>query len=163
MTTTAPDPSQVIEVHGRRASVVRTTRETKVSATVDLDGSGVVRIATGVGFWDHLLGSLAHHGLFDLEIHADGDVGVDEHHTVEDVALVLGSAVAAALGDRAGISRFGDIRVPMDESLARSTSAAGPTPSSTCRSGASVSASSRSSSSSTRSRPLPGRPGRRST
>lgn len=118
MTTTASDPSQVIEVHGRRASVVRTTRETKVSATVDLDGSGVVRIATGVGFWDHLLGSLAHHGLFDLEIQAEGDLGVDEHHTVEDVALVLGSAVAAALGDRAGISRFGDVRVPMDESLA---------------------------------------------
>jgi imidazoleglycerol-phosphate dehydratase len=118
MTTSAEDAGQLIEVTGRRASVTRTTRETKVTAIVDLDGSGRVQIETGVGFWDHLLGSLGHHGLFDLEIRAEGDLGVDEHHTVEDVALVLGSAFAAALGDRAGISRFGDARVPMDDSLA---------------------------------------------
>ena len=118
MTTPATDAGQLIEVTGRRASVTRTTRETKVTAIVDLDGSGRVQIETGVGFWDHLLGSLGHHGLFDLEIRADGDLAVDEHHTVEDVALVLGSAFAAALGDRAGIGRFGDARVPMDESLA---------------------------------------------
>ena len=118
MTTPAEDAGQLIEVTGRRASVTRTTRETKVTAIVDLDGSGRVQIETGVGFWDHLLGSLGHHGLFDLEIRAEGDLGVDEHHTVEDVALVLGSAFAAALGDRAGISRFGDARVPMDDSLA---------------------------------------------
>jgi len=117
--TDAPETrAQTVEVDGRRATVTRTTRETSVSASVALDGSGVVAIATGVGFWDHLLGSLGHHGLFDIEIKATGDLAVDEHHTVEDVALVFGSAFAAALGDRAGIARFGDARVPMDESLA---------------------------------------------
>jgi imidazoleglycerol-phosphate dehydratase len=103
---------------GRRVSLERTTRETTVALTLDLDGAGRASIATGVGFYDHLLGSLAHHGLFDLEVRATGDLQVDEHHTVEDVALVLGSAFAEALGDRAGIARFGDARVPMDESLA---------------------------------------------
>ena len=117
---TSPDGvgETAVEVVGRRARVERTTRETRVSASVDLDGTGQVSIATGIGFWDHLLGSLGHHGLFDLEIRAEGDLAVDEHHTVEDVALVLGSAFAAALGQRAGIARFGDARVPMDESLA---------------------------------------------
>ncbi|HEY7935648.1 MAG TPA: imidazoleglycerol-phosphate dehydratase HisB [Candidatus Limnocylindrales bacterium] len=118
MTDGSETRAQVVEVERRRATVTRTTRETSVSASVALDGSGVVAIATGVGFWDHLLGSLGHHGLFDIEIKATGDLAVDEHHTVEDVALVLGSAFAAALGDRAGIARFGDARVPMDESLA---------------------------------------------
>ena len=118
MTAPGPDTSKVVEVVGRRAVVTRQTRETSVTASVDLDGSGRVKLATGIGFWDHLLGSLGHHGLFDLDVRADGDLAVDEHHTVEDVALVLGSAFAAALGDRAGIARFGDARVPMDESLA---------------------------------------------
>lgn len=112
------DGVAVIEVVGRRATVSRRTRETSVTATIDLDGSGQVSLATGIGFWDHLLGSLGHHGLFDLDVRAEGDLAVDEHHTVEDVALVLGSAFSAALGDRAGINRFGDARVPMDESLA---------------------------------------------
>lgn len=103
---------------GRRVTVRRSTRETEISLTLDLDGSGVTAISTGVGFYDHLLGSLAHHGLFDLEIAARGDLDVDDHHTVEDVALVLGAAVAEALGDRAGIARFGDASVPMDESVA---------------------------------------------
>ena len=103
---------------GRRVTVRRSTRETEISLTLDLDGSGVTAISTGVGFYDHLLGSLAHHGLFDLEIAARGDLDVDDHHTVEDVALVLGSAFAEALGDRAGIARFGDASVPMDESVA---------------------------------------------
>jgi imidazoleglycerol-phosphate dehydratase len=102
----------------RRASVTRRTRETEVSVTLVLDGAGRTEVATGVGFYDHLLGSLAHHGLFDLEIRASGDLEVDEHHTVEDVALVLGTAFGQALGDRAGIRRFGDSTVPMDESLA---------------------------------------------
>lgn len=102
----------------RTATVHRGTKETDVRVTLRLDGSGTTAIATGVGFYDHLLTSLAHHGLFDLEITADGDLHVDEHHTVEDVALVLGSAFAAALGDRAGITRFGDAHVPMDESVA---------------------------------------------
>ena len=118
---TAPDAlgrTTVTGGSGRRVSLERRTRETTVELTLDLDGTGTTSIETGIGFYDHLLGSLAHHGLFDLEIRATGDLQVDEHHTVEDVALVLGSAVAAALGDRAGIVRFGDARVPMDESLA---------------------------------------------
>jgi imidazoleglycerol-phosphate dehydratase len=108
----------VQERSARRVRIARTTRETDVTVTLDLDGSGAADIATGIGFYDHLLGSLAHHGLFDLEIRATGDLHVDEHHTVEDVALVIGSAFAEALGDRAGIRRFGDSSVPMDESVA---------------------------------------------
>jgi imidazoleglycerol-phosphate dehydratase len=102
----------------RRATVHRATRETDVTVTLDLDGSGAAAVSTGIGFLDHLLTSLAHHGLFDLEVRATGDLEVDEHHTAEDVALVLGSAFAEALGDRAGIRRFGDASVPMDESVA---------------------------------------------
>ena len=103
---------------GRRAEVRRVTRETEVAVTLDLDGSGMARIATGVGFYDHLLSSLAHHAMFDLEVEARGDLEVDEHHTVEDVALALGRAFRDALGDAAGIQRFGEARVPMDEALA---------------------------------------------
>jgi imidazoleglycerol-phosphate dehydratase len=102
----------------RRVTVARRTRETDVTITLDLDGSGDSDVRTGIGFYDHLLGSFAHHGLFDLRIAATGDREVDDHHTVEDVALVLGAAVAEALGDRAGIQRFGDASVPMDESVA---------------------------------------------
>ena len=102
---------------GRRVSVSRSTRETTISVSLDLDGSGQATIETGVGFYDHLIGSLAHHGLFDVVIRAEGDLAVDEHHTVEDVALVLGAAFAEALGERAGIRRFGDARVPMDEAV----------------------------------------------
>jgi len=105
----------------RQATVARRTRETDVSVDLRLDGSGEVSIQTGIGFYDHVLSSLGHHALFDLTIRASGDLGVDEHHTVEDVALVLGSALAEALGDRAGIRRFGDASVPMDESLANAT------------------------------------------
>ena len=101
----------------RRVTVARRTRETDISITLDLDGTGLAEVSTGIGFYDHLLGSFAHHGLFDLEIRAIGDLAVDEHHTVEDVALVLGSAFGEALGERAGIRRFGDAAVPMDESL----------------------------------------------
>jgi imidazoleglycerol-phosphate dehydratase len=103
---------------GRRVTVARTTNETEITVTLGLDGSGHAAIDSGIGFYDHLLGSFAHHGLFDLAIHADGDLQIDEHHTVEDVALVLGAAVSEALGDRAGIRRFGDSAVPMDESVA---------------------------------------------
>ncbi len=103
---------------GRRVTVSRRTRETDVTITLDLDGTGTADVSTGVGFYDHLLGSFAHHGLFDLAIRVAGDLEVDEHHTVEDVALVLGSALGEALGDRAGIARFGDAAVPMDEALA---------------------------------------------
>jgi len=103
---------------GRRVTVARRTRETDVTVSLDLDGSGLVDVGTGVGFFDHLLTSLAHHALFDLEVRATGDLEVDEHHTVEDVALVLGTALGEALGDRAGITRFGEASVPMDEALA---------------------------------------------
>jgi len=102
----------------RTSDIQRTTRETDVRVQLDLDGSGRADIATGVGFYDHMLEALAHHGLFDLTINTTGDLEVDEHHTVEDTALVLGEAFAAALGDRAGIRRYGSACVPMDESLA---------------------------------------------
>ena len=114
-------PLGTIDVTGRgtrRVTVSRRTRETEIDLTLDLDGSGHADVSTGVGFYDHLLTSLAHHGLFDLQVRASGDLEVDEHHTVEDVALVLGSAFAEALGDRAGIRRFGEASVPMDEALA---------------------------------------------
>ncbi len=103
----------------RRGERVRETRETRISASVDLDGSGEAVVATGVGFYDHLLSSLAHHSLIDIEISAVGDIEIDDHHTVEDVALALGGAISDALGDRAGITRFGAARVPMDEALAQ--------------------------------------------
>jgi imidazoleglycerol-phosphate dehydratase len=105
-------------VSERRATVTRRTRETEVAVTLVLDGTGTADVATGIGFYDHLLSSLAHHGLFDLTVRASGDLQVDEHHTVEDAALVLGQAFAEALADRAGIRRFGDASVPMDESVA---------------------------------------------
>ena len=101
----------------RTAHLSRETRETSVEVRLDLDGSGQAQISTGVGFFDHLLTSLAHHALFDLTVTTRGDLEVDDHHTVEDTALVLGSALSEALGDRAGINRFGDAAVPMDEAL----------------------------------------------
>jgi imidazoleglycerol-phosphate dehydratase len=116
--TTPLGSLDVVARAGRRVSVERVTRETSVTVTLDVDGTGTADIETGVGFYDHLLGSLAHHGLLDLTIRATGDLHVDDHHTVEDVALVLGAAVAEALGDRAGIVRFGDATVPMDEAVA---------------------------------------------
>jgi imidazoleglycerol-phosphate dehydratase len=119
MAMTTPLGTLSVELReGRRVSVSRRTRETDIALTLDLDGTGAAEIHTGVGYFDHLLGAFAHHGLFDLAVQVTGDLHVDEHHTVEDVALVLGSAVAEALGDRAGIGRFGDASVPMDEALA---------------------------------------------
>lgn len=103
----------------RVATRERATRETTIRVRVDLDGSGATSVDTGVGFYDHLLTSFGHHALIDLEVTASGDLHIDEHHTVEDVALVLGDALAGALGDRAGIVRFGDAVVPMDDALAR--------------------------------------------
>ena len=108
----------VVESGDRWATVTRSTRETQITVTLKLDGNGETNIATGVGFFDHLLDAFAHHSLFDLAVEATGDLVVDEHHTVEDVALVLGAALAQALGDRSGIERFGDAAVPMDESVA---------------------------------------------
>lgn len=105
------------EMPNRTAHLTRETRETSVEVNLNLDGSGRAQIATGVGFFDHLLTSLAHHALFDLEVTTTGDLIVDDHHTVEDTAMVLGSAMGQALGDRTGIKRFGDAAVPMDEAL----------------------------------------------
>jgi imidazoleglycerol-phosphate dehydratase len=116
---TSPLGSLVVDERGdRRVTVSRRTKETAITISLVLDGTGSARVATGVGFYDHLLTALGHHGLFDLEITASGDLEVDEHHTVEDVALVLGAAFLEALGGREAIRRYGDSTVPMDESLA---------------------------------------------
>jgi imidazoleglycerol-phosphate dehydratase len=101
----------------RTAHVERATGESKVSVELDLDGSGVADIATGVPFYDHMLTSLSRHSLIDLTVRAEGDTHVDAHHTVEDVAIVLGQALRQALGDKVGIRRFGDAMVPLDEAL----------------------------------------------
>ena len=103
----------------RRARVERSTNETTVIVSLDLDGSGAATIGTGIGMFDHLLTSFAHHSLIDLEISTTGDLVVDDHHTVEDTMLCLGQAFDDALGDRSGIVRFGDASVPMDEAIAR--------------------------------------------
>jgi imidazoleglycerol-phosphate dehydratase len=101
----------------RTATVRRETAETKIELTLNLDGSGKTDVATGVGFFDHMLTHIAKHGVFDLAVKCTGDLHVDSHHTVEDVGLAFGSALAQALGDKAGIRRYGDATVPMDEAL----------------------------------------------
>jgi imidazoleglycerol-phosphate dehydratase len=102
----------------RSASLERSTAETEIGLTLELDGSGRAEIATGIGFLDHMLTALARHALFDLSVQAKGDLHVDFHHTTEDVGIVLGRALAQALGDKRGITRFGQALVPMDEALA---------------------------------------------
>lgn len=101
----------------RRANISRKTGETDIQLTINLDGSGISQVDTGIGFFDHMLTLLAKHGLMDLELKAAGDLAVDGHHTVEDVGIVLGQALKAALGDKAGINRYGSAFVPMDETL----------------------------------------------
>jgi imidazoleglycerol-phosphate dehydratase len=103
----------------RTARVERATKETKVLVELDLDGTGVTSAETGVPFFDHMLAQLGKHGLLNLTVRAQGDIEIDAHHTVEDTALALGQALREALGDKAGISRFGDALIPMDEVLAR--------------------------------------------
>lgn len=103
----------------RQANIIRRTNETQIELSLNLDGSGQANISTGVGFFDHMLHHIAHHGLFDLSVKAEGDLYIDAHHTVEDVGIVFGQALAEALGDRSGIVRMGSAYVPMDESLAR--------------------------------------------
>jgi imidazoleglycerol-phosphate dehydratase len=102
----------------RHASVTRETAETAIDCSLTIDGEGESSVDTGIGFFDHMLDSFARHGLFDLELTCDGDLEIDDHHTVEDVAIVLGQAFDDALGDRAGIRRFADRVVPMDEAQA---------------------------------------------
>ena len=103
----------------RQASAERVTKETSVSATVDLDGAGVYDVATGIGFLDHMLEQLSRHSLIDLKVRAKGDLHIDFHHTTEDTGIVIGEAVSRALGDRAGIARYGAAIIPMDETCTR--------------------------------------------
>jgi imidazoleglycerol-phosphate dehydratase len=102
----------------RTAAVTRETAETDIEVILDVDGDGDATVDTGIGFFDHMLASFATHGLFDLTVNCDGDLAIDDHHTVEDVAITLGQAFDEALGDKRGITRFADRKVPMDEALA---------------------------------------------
>ena len=103
----------------RQAEVVRNTAETRITARVNLDGTGKASLATGIGFFDHMLDQIARHGLIDLDIQAAGDLHIDGHHTVEDVGITLGQAVYKAVGDKKGIRRYGHAYVPLDEALSR--------------------------------------------
>ncbi|HKX42332.1 MAG TPA: imidazoleglycerol-phosphate dehydratase HisB [Burkholderiaceae bacterium] len=103
----------------RRADVTRNTAETQIRVALDLDGTGAAKLSTGIGFFDHMLDQIARHGLIDLEIAAKGDLHIDGHHTVEDVGITLGQAVAKAVGDKRGIVRYGHAYVPLDEALSR--------------------------------------------
>jgi imidazoleglycerol-phosphate dehydratase len=103
----------------RTASITRNTLETQISVSVNLDGTGVSKLATGVPFLDHMIDQIARHGLIDLEISAKGDLHIDAHHTVEDIGITLGQAVAKAVGDKKGVRRYGHAYVPLDEALSR--------------------------------------------
>jgi imidazoleglycerol-phosphate dehydratase len=103
----------------RQATVERKTKETQIRATVGLDGTGAYKVATGIGFLDHMLEQLSRHSLIDIELEAKGDLHIDFHHTTEDTGIVIGQAVAKALGDRGGIVRYGAAMIPMDETLTR--------------------------------------------
>ncbi|MBK6004647.1 imidazoleglycerol-phosphate dehydratase HisB [Ramlibacter ginsenosidimutans] len=105
--------------HHRQAAVTRNTAETQITVSVNLDGSGRAKLATGIGFFDHMLDQIARHGLIDLDIQAKGDLHIDGHHTVEDVGITLGQAVYQAVGDKKGIRRYGHAYVPLDEALSR--------------------------------------------
>jgi imidazoleglycerol-phosphate dehydratase len=103
----------------RKGAVARKTKETSIAVEIDLDGTGASEIATGVGFFDHMLDQLARHGLIDMKIKAEGDRHIDDHHTVEDVGIALGQALLKALGDKKGLTRYADCLLPMDETLTR--------------------------------------------
>jgi len=107
------------QAFARRASVERKTKETEISVSVDLDGSGRSEISTGIGFLDHMLEQLSRHSLIDLKVKAKGDLHIDFHHTTEDTGIAIGEAVSKALGERKGINRYGDALIPMDETLTR--------------------------------------------
>ena len=106
-------------MNARTADVSRATRETRIRVKVNLDGTGQSNLSTGIGFFDHMLDQIARHGLIDLDIQAEGDLHIDGHHTVEDVGITLGQAVAQAVGDKRGIMRYGHAYVPLDEALSR--------------------------------------------
>lgn len=105
-------------MNGRIGTCTRTTKETEIKLTINLDGQGKNKINTGIGFFDHMLDGFARHGLFDLEVEVKGDLHVDCHHTIEDTGIVLGTAIAQAVGDKKGIKRYGSFLLPMDETLA---------------------------------------------
>ena len=117
MTDNVPPPG--IVNHHRQAEVSRNTAETQITVRVNLDGTGQAKLATGIGFFDHMLDQIARHGLVDLDIAAKGDLHIDGHHTVEDVGITLGQAVYKAVGDKKGIRRYGHAYVPLDEALSR--------------------------------------------
>ena len=117
-TTTFIDPAADPALD-RIAEVSRNTAETKITARVNLDGTGQASLSTGIGFFDHMLDQIARHGLIDLNIQCEGDLHIDGHHTVEDVGITLGQAVAKAVGDKSGIRRYGHAYVPLDEALSR--------------------------------------------
>jgi len=117
--TSTPSASAPAGTHDRVAFVQRNTSETQIGVRVNLDGTGVATLATGIGFFDHMLDQIARHGLIDLEINAVGDLHIDGHHTVEDVGITLGQAFAQAVGDKKGIRRYGHAYVPLDEALSR--------------------------------------------
>ena len=104
---------------GRKAEVVRNTNETQIRVALNLDGTGAAHLATGIGFFDHMLDQIARHGLIDIEIEAQGDLHIDGHHTVEDVGITFGQAMAKAVGDKKGLRRYGHAYVPLDEALSR--------------------------------------------
>ena len=108
-----------MELQHRTADVRRDTKETRIRVRIDIDGSGQAELATGIGFFDHMLDQVARHGLIDLTVEADGDLHIDGHHTAEDVGITLGMAVAQAVGNKAGINRYGHAYVPLDEALSR--------------------------------------------
>ncbi len=108
---------EIVKKDGRSVTVTRNTKETKISVYLNLDGSGTSDIHTGIGFFDHMLEGFTRHGFFDLTVRVDGDLHVDSHHTIEDTGIVLGTAISHALGDKAGIRRFGSCILPMDETL----------------------------------------------
>lgn len=119
MTSSAPVPSPLSGSIQRMAEVSRRTAETRISVRVNLDGTGQAKLHTGIGFFDHMLDQTARHGLIDLEIDCAGDLHIDGHHTVEDVGITFGQAVARALGDKKGIYRYAQAYVPLDEALSR--------------------------------------------
>jgi len=119
MTSPADPASANASGAARLAQVTRNTAETQITVSVNLDGTGVSKLHTGIGFFDHMLDQIARHGLIDLDIHANGDLHIDGHHTVEDVGITLGQAVAQAVGDKKGIRRYGHAYVPLDEALSR--------------------------------------------
>ncbi len=119
MSSLVPTPTAPMAPLARTAEISRNTAETKITVRVNLDGTGQAKLATGIGFFDHMLDQIARHGLIDLDIAVEGDLHIDGHHTVEDVGITLGQAVAKAIGDKKGIRRYGHAYVPLDEALSR--------------------------------------------